>query len=193
MSMSEASQHATAASHAPSAAALLASLEAQGITHIVALPDNATAPLLALIATRPNLTHVPVTREGEAFAIATGLWIGGQAPVVIIQNTGLLESGDALRGTATRMGVPLVFFVSWRGHAKLAASGIDPRARPARSDLVRADLDSVALITIPTLDAWAIPMHHFATDADVANIAAAFDQARREERPVAVLIPRTLE
>ena len=41
-----------------------------------------------------------------------------------MQNTGLLESGDALRGTPLRMGVPLLLLVGVRGQAKLAAHGV---------------------------------------------------------------------
>ncbi len=36
-----------------------------------------------------DLQVVPVCREGESFAIALGLIIGGKTPAVLIQNTGL--------------------------------------------------------------------------------------------------------
>jgi hypothetical protein len=130
-----------------------------------------------------------VTREGEAFAVAAGLWVGGAQPVVLIQNTGLLESGDALRGTAMRMRVPLVCLVTYRGYAKLAAL---PQ-RPARLDgawLARPDLDSTALVTEPTLAAWGLPFDFLHEDADLGKLGAAFEQARRLEQPVALLVTR---
>ena len=173
-----------------SAAALLTVLEAEGVTHVAGLPDNAAAPLIHLLARHPRILYVPVTREGEAFAIAAGLWIGGGTPIVLIQNTGLLESGDAVRGTVVRIGVPLVIIVSCRGFTKLRASGVDPHARPLdRETLVRLDLDSAALLTEPTLAAWGIPWHVLEGD-DAARVA--FDHARREERPVALLLTRAL-
>ncbi len=175
----------------PRAAVLHTALVRLGVTHVLGLPDNGSAALFDLLAQDPALTLLTVTREGEAFAIASGLWLGGKNPVVLIQNTGLLESGDSLRGTAARMGVPLLCLVGYRGYAKMTAHGIDPHHQPPdRHALTRNDLDSVALHTEPTLDAWGIPYHHYHTDADAPVIAEAFAQARREERPVAVLLTR---
>ena len=87
-----------------SAHLILDELRAQGVTDVLGVPDNAAKALLDLLAAEPAIRVLTVTREGEAFAIAAGLWVGGRTPVVLIQNTGLLESGDALRGTASVTG-----------------------------------------------------------------------------------------
>ena len=78
------------------------------ITHAVGVADNMSRFIYEQLLETPAVQVVPVCREGEAWAVASGLWVGGQRPVVIIQNTGFLESGDALRGTAVDMGVPLL-------------------------------------------------------------------------------------
>jgi thiamine pyrophosphate-dependent acetolactate synthase large subunit-like protein len=166
---------------------ILEALRREQVTHVVALPDNASSALLAMLGSEgPRL--VGVTREGEAFALASGLWVGGAAPVVLIQNTGLLESGDALRGTAMRMRVPLVCLVTYRGYASLsafagAAPAVDGQA------LSRPDVDSTALLTEPTLTAWGIPYGFLHRDEDVPRIGEAFRQATLLEQPVALLIP----
>lgn len=173
---------------------LLRALADHGVSHVVGLPDNALAPLIDRLLRDARIAYIPVTREGEAFAIAAGLWIGGASPVVVIQNTGLLESGDSLRGTLLRMAVPVVIIVSYRGFARLRASGIDPHARPlALEPLIRADIDSAGLLTEPTLDAWGIPHRLLTADAGVRDLAAATAQARREQRPVALLLTHSLE
>lgn len=169
---------------------LAAVLQAEGVSHAVGLPDSVSAPLLDRL-TAHGVRFVQVTREGEAFAVASGLWLGGATPVVVIQNTGLLESGDALRGTASRMGVPLVMLVTYRGHAKLQASGLDPGSLPRPRDvLVRADVDTVALFTEPTLAAWGVPFETLTPDDGARQLAGAFRSAREAERPVAVLLAR---
>src|SRR5438477_12102311 len=94
---------------------ILESFKEMGITHVVGLPDNSTAALFLELAADPDIYLITVTREGEAFATAAGLWIGGQKPLVLIQNTGFLEAGDALRGTLTRMRLPILLLVSYRG------------------------------------------------------------------------------
>ncbi len=101
-------------------AAVLQALEDSGVTHVVGIPDNTSAPLFDALLHHPTIRLVEVTREGEAFALASGLWLGGANPLVVVQNTGLMESGDALRGTAVRMGAPLAFVVTARGYARAA-------------------------------------------------------------------------
>ncbi len=164
-------------------------LEDLGVSHVVGIPDNTSAPLFdALrVSGRPRL--LIVTREGEAFALAAGLWLGGADPLVLIQNTGLLESGDALRGTATRMGVPLPIVVTARGWAKMTAAGVGPEAPRSRELLVRPDVDSVALLTPATLAAWGVPFQVNESASDLAEaVTATVVRARTEERPVALLV-----
>ena len=127
-----------------------------------------------------------VTREGEAFAVASGLWLGGAYPVVVIQNTGLLESGDSLRGTAMRMGVPLLCLVTYRGYHKL------PKQGGAPDEMTRADVDSVAVVSEPTLDAWRVPYELYRSDDDQTRIARAAARAEAESRPVALLLTQLL-
>jgi sulfopyruvate decarboxylase TPP-binding subunit len=187
-----------AAPAGPSAAVLFAALRELGMTHLVGLPDNGTARLLALAAGDPGTVLLTVTREGEAFAVASGLWLGGAVPVVTVQNTGLLESGDSLRGTALRMGVPLLVLVSVRGHAKMVAHRAeieDERAtgRLAAATMKRADVDSVALVTAPTLEAWGIPQRTYAADADAGRVRGAWELAQAGGHPVALMLPAALE
>ncbi len=130
-----------------------------------------------------------VTREGEAFALASGVWLGNGKPAVLVQNTGLLESGDSLRGTAMRMGVPLVCLVTYRGFAKLPRED----ARESPELLVRADVDSVALLTEPTLAAWRVPYACYAGPHDLSKLERAFVQADELSRPAALLVTRALD
>jgi sulfopyruvate decarboxylase subunit alpha len=159
----------------------------------VGLPDNDTAPLFALLEEREHPSLVRIAREGEAFALASGLWLGGATPALVIQNTGLLESGDALRGTTLRMGVPLVMVVGYRGFAKMRAVGRDPHGGPfTPEELMRPELDGVALMTEPTLMAWGVPYALLGGEGDRARIAEAFEHARRERRARALLLTHTL-
>lgn len=159
-----------------------------GVTHAVGLPDSVTAPLMARFDAHSDTRWIPVTREGEAFAVAAGLWVGGRTPVVVIQNTGLLESGDSLRGVAVRMGVPLVTVVTYRGLAGMRGAGWTGSEPPDRSWLVRADVDSTALLTEPTLRAWGVPYRLYESPDDVDRIR---HTAEVERRPAVLLISRS--
>lgn len=180
----------------PGVQEVLEVLRRRGVTHVVGLPDNGTAPLFHRLAeaapAAPRL--VRVTREGEAFALAAGLWMGGAVPFVVVQNTGLLESGDGLRGTAARMRVPLVMLVGYRGYRGALAADVDLEEGAGDAELLsRLGLDSAALATRATLRAWGIP-HRLAAAAELpGELEGAFEAAAAESRPVAVLLTDALE
>jgi len=160
---------------------------------VVGIPDNTSGPLFAEVVRHPTLRLVTVTREGEAFAVASGLWLGGASPLVVIQNTGLLESGDALRGTALRMGAPIPILITGRGYAKMERAGISPDEPRTRELLTRHDVDSTALFTEPTLDAWGVPYQRCSGDDDpVPAIVATVADAQALGRPTAVIMARGL-
>lgn len=172
---------------------VLDTFKQMGITHVVGLPDNSTAALFHELAEDPDIYLINVTREGEAFATAAGLWIGGQKPLVLIQNTGLLESGDSLRGSLTRMRLPVLVLVSYRGYKSLpnpAQAVFSPPLAP--DDLSRRDVDSVAVLLEPTLRAWNLPYELVGDNNELEKIVAANDSAVRESRPAAIVISDTI-
>lgn len=163
------------------------------VTHVVGLPDSISGPLFHEAERHPSLRLITVTREGEAFAVAAGLWMGGATPLVVIQNTGLLESGDAIRGTVLRMGAPIPILVTGRGYAKMRAAGVVPGDPLSRGLLTRADVDTTAVFTERTLEAWGIPFRLCEGDDDPAQLLLeAIDAAREHEHPTAVVMARTL-
>jgi sulfopyruvate decarboxylase subunit alpha len=176
-----------------------------GVTHVVTIPDNTSAPVLDAIAAAEReveermeggstIRLIYATREGEAMGLASGLWMGGGRPVVLIQNTGLLEAGDGLRGTAARMGVPLLLLITCRGYAKARSLGLDPASVPVtRETLTRDDLDSVAHMTEATLHAWGIPFSYLRDARELGPLEEAWRRAREEERPVALLVDTTFD
>src|SRR6185295_3291634 len=87
-----------------------------GITHVVWLPDSAIGPWERALDRPGTLELVRVCREGEAWAIAAGLYLGGRRPLVMIQNTGLFESGDALRNVLFDLRLPLQAVVGYRSY-----------------------------------------------------------------------------
>ena len=165
-----------------------------GITHVVGIPDNTSGPLFDEVLRHPTIRLITVTREGEAFAVASGLWLGGAAPLVVIQNTGLLEAGDGMRGTAQRMGAPIPFVVTGRGYAKRGRAEVTPGDPRTRELLTRPDVDSTALLTEPTLEAWGVPFQRCSeADDPVDSIAALIGRAAEARLPCALVVTRTLD
>ncbi len=170
---------------------MLEELNKHDVDFVIGLPDNTSAALFELVEHDPSIRRIGVTREGEAFALAAGIWIGGQRPVVLIQNTGLLESGDSFRGTVMRMRIPLLCLITWRGYGTL--EGVPLGREPATPDLLsRHDLDSAAVVTEPTVRAWGLAHDYLHEDQDLSKVAAAFQKAEADRCPVALLIPGPL-
>lgn len=153
-------------------ARIVQALSDLGTTHVVGVPDNLTRYLYEMFDADHHVQVVPVCREGEAWAIASGLWVGGRQPVVVIQNTGFFESGDSLRGTAIEMGVPLIALMDYRGYGSLG----------------KPDADSAASFFEPILNAWGF-RYLFLEDSKEAQILkTALDKAFELNQPVAVLM-----
>src|SRR5215467_1853644 len=93
---------------------VLGEMKKNGVTHVVYLPDSETNWLYLLMKSDPAVHLVGVNREGHASSIAAGLWLGGAKPVILIQNTGMLESGDSIRGWLMTLNAPVVLMVGYR-------------------------------------------------------------------------------
>ncbi len=146
-------------------------LKKNNITHVVWLPDSETNFMYQLLTNEPTLDLVPVCREGETMAIAAGLWVGGKRPVVLIQNTGIFESGDSIRGLGLDVNQPLVMLVGYRGWTRHGITS-----------------DSAARFIEHILHAWGINYYLIETDEDADRISYAIAEAERTNRPVAVLV-----
>ncbi len=146
-------------------------MKANGVTDIVWLPDSETNWLYLLMQADPDLRLVGVTREGHACSIAAGLFAGGKRPMMLIQNTGMLESGDSIRGWLMGLKVPIVLMVGYRGYTR---HGVNT--------------DTAATYTERFLMAFNIPFYLVENDADAERIDTAFAEATRIQGPVVVLV-----
>lgn len=146
-------------------------LKKNGVTHVVWLPDSETNFLYLLMQAEPSLDLVPVSREGLAFSTAAGLSVGGAKPVILIQNTGLMESGDSLRGWAMGLNIPVVMMIGYRGWTRHGKNQ-----------------DTAATYTEPFLNAFQIKYFLVENNADAVRISWAFEEAEETRRPLAILV-----
>ena len=152
-------------------ASVVEELKKNNISHVVWLPDSETNFMYQLLTGEPSLDLVPVCREGETMAIAAGLWVGGKRPIVLIQNTGIFESGDSIRGLGLDVNQPLVMLVGYRGWSRHGITN-----------------DSAARFIEHILHAWNINYYLIETDEDADRISVAIEEADRTQKPVAVLV-----
>ena len=159
--------------HGVSAAKTLAALKALGITHVLMIPYSESRLLYRAIDEDPDIQLITPCREGESVAIAAGLWTGGRKPLVVIQNTGFMEAGDALRGCGLGPKVPLRLVVGWRGYSGALAG--------------RMPIDSAYTYTEPLVRAWGIPHWPMMGDEDIPMLERMDRTAAETSLPAAVV------
>ena len=156
-----------------SAAQTVTIIKDLGFTDVVSIPDGESRHLYQALLDDPEIEVYLPTREGEGIALAAGLWVGGRHPLVVLQNTGLMEAGDALRGCGIGPSVPLLLLVGWRGY-------------PAAS-IGALPIDSAYPYTEPLLRAWEIPHRRLMSDEDLAVIGEMAGVAAGTSKPAAVV------
>jgi sulfopyruvate decarboxylase TPP-binding subunit len=141
-----------------------------GITHVVWLPDSTLGQWETALSSTAGLKLIRVCREGEAWAIAAGLYLGGSRPLVLIQCTGLFDSGDSLRCALFDYGLPLFAMIGYRSALNAAAS------------------DSARTFTEPNLRSWGIDYRLIDAPEKFAELRTHYTACRQANRPGAVLI-----
>src|SRR6185503_2498837 len=143
-----------------------------GITHVVTLPDSTIGAWGDAMEGTPGLELIRVCREGEAWAIAGGLYLGGATPLVLIQCTGLFESGDALRNIVHDWKLPILSVIGYR-------SFLDQSVLPG---------DTCLTFTEPILDAWSLEYLLIEKPAQLDEMRTLLANARQAAKPAVALI-----
>lgn len=143
-----------------------------GITHVVTVPDSTLGAWGDAAAADPRFRVVRVCREGEAWQVAAGLWLGGMRPLVMIQCTGFFESGDALRNVLHDWRIPVPAIIGYRSYLNQAFL-------PG---------DTCLVFTEPLLDAWQIDYRLITSPDQYDELADHLAACLAAERPGAGLI-----
>ncbi len=143
-----------------------------GVTHVVTVPDSTLGRWEGAIEAAGRTRVVRVCREGEAWAIAGGLFLGGASPLVMIQCTGLFESGDALRNVLHDWQLPIFSVIGYRSYLN--------------QDTIPGD--TCLVFTEPILDAWRIDYRLITRPEQIAEIREHYLTCRAAGIPGAAVI-----
>ena len=161
------------------AQAILAELKKCGVNWITWLPDSETGTTYKLMKSDPEICTVGVCHEAEAVGVCYGLLKGGARAAVMIQNTGLMNAVDAIRGIPIRMQQPMLLLVGYRGYRGLIEKA--PK------------VDNAATFTEPLLQALKIPYYMVHTEGEAGVVSQAYAEAQRTLGPVVVLMTKENE
>ena len=160
-----------------SGANIIREIVASGVEFVVSVPDITTSEgLLRQLAQMAKPRLIRVCKEDEGVGICAGLAYTGKRSLLLIQQTGMLDSINAIRGVAVEYSLPVCMMVG------LLEKEPDVRPRESKRYGVR--------IVEPILDAMGIPYHEIEEDADVGRIRPAIDAAYAGAHPTVLLIGR---
>ena len=159
-------------------ASIIREIKASRIEFVVSVPDITTSEgLLRPLARETDPRLIRVCKEDEGVGICAGLSYCGRRSLLLIQQTGLLDSINAIRGVAVEYALPICMMVG----LLQKEPGVPPRQSKRYG--VR--------IVEPVLDAMGVTYHEIEAEADVGKIAPAIEAAYAQMRPVVLLIGRT--
>lgn len=156
-------------------------LDAQGFDFFTGVPCSLADGLIAALEhdrRGRRAPYVPAVREDISLGLAAGAWLGGRVPAVVMQNSGLGTSANALVSLSLLYRLPVLLLVTWRGF----------EGKDAPEHIVMGE------ITRPLLDLMRVPHRVLARGSENGDLAWARAEALRSSRPVALLLPpRVLE
>ena len=154
-------------------AGLLPLLEAHGFDFFAGVPCSLIETLIRDLESHPRLPYVAAVREDVAVGMAAGAWFAGRRPVVLMQNSGLGTSLNALASLSLMYGLPALLVVTWRGY----------RGKDAPEHILMGE------ITPTLLDLLGVPYRVLSAASLAEDVAWAASEMDARQAPVALIVP----
>ncbi|MCC6197533.1 MAG: decarboxylase [Burkholderiales bacterium] len=157
---------------------IIDTLKRCGVSHVISVPDIVTSEgLLRPLAEEPGIALIRVCKEDEGVSICAALSFCGRRALLLMQNTGLLDSLNALRAIGVEFGNPVCMMVGLLGK--------EPEASP------RDSAKYGVRIIEPMLDVMGVAHCLLSTDCDLARLEAGIERAYETRSPVVFLLGRS--
>ncbi len=96
--------------------ACVEALKARGFDFFCGVADSTVASLIEDLSRDPQAGYVPAVREEQAVGLAAGAYLAGKWPCVLMQNSGLGYSLNALTSLNLIYKIPTLLVVGFRGY-----------------------------------------------------------------------------
>jgi phosphonopyruvate decarboxylase len=152
---------------------LAALLERHRFDFFTGVPCSLVEDVIAVLEQGARAPYIAAVREDVAIGMAAGAWLAGRRPCVLMQNSGLGTSLNALVSLSLLYGLPALLLVTWRGHG----------GQDAPEHIL------TGAITPNLLDLLGMPYRILSPETAVADVAWAAREMDSRMQPVAILIP----
>ena len=141
------------------------------IQFVTSVPCKQLAGVLDKIDDEKSIIHVPSNKEDEGIGLCAGATMGGKRSAIIMQNTAIGVTINALVTLTQFYRMPLPMLISYRGEV----------GEPVACQV------EMAVHTKALLDQLNIPTYHFHKREDVNELDAILKHCFMARKPVAIL------
>ncbi len=154
---------------------IVADLIGQNIDFVTTVPCKQLAGVIGLLGETPEILHVPCNKEDEGMGLCAGAYLGGMRPAIVMQNTALGVTVNALATLIQYYQIPLPMLISYRGEV----------GEPVACQV------EMAIHTKAILNQLHIPTYHFHDPAQITELPGILNHAQMSSKPVAILTDAT--
>ena len=150
---------------------IISNLKKSGVNFYLSVPCKLLANMIDILEKDNEVYYSSVPREEEGVGICAGAYLGNKFPCIMMQNTGIGNSVNAIVSLIQLYQLPMVFLISYRGTPgeKVGAQG----------GMAKVTKDILKVLTIPILQC--------SSEKDLDNIFTFTNHAKIIESPVAIL------
>jgi sulfopyruvate decarboxylase subunit alpha len=152
----------------------LDALERHGYDFFTGVPCSLFEGVTRILDAEPRYGYIGAVREDSAIGMAAGAYLGGRQPVVLMQNSGLGVSINAIVSLNQIYDIPALLVVSWRGEG----------GQDAPEHLVMGD------VTQPMLTLLRVPFRRLDPATLDEDLAALTRTLHETKKPVALIVSK---
>ena len=154
---------------------IMDALKANNVGFVTTVPCKQLAGVIEKIDQSKDMIHVPSNREDEGMGLCAGAFMGGRRPAIIMQNTAIGVTINALTTLIQYYRIPLPMLISYRGEI----------GEPVACQV------EMAVHTKALLAQLNIPTYHFHKAEDAEELSSILNHAYMARKPAAVLMDAT--
>ncbi len=151
---------------------IMSALHDNKVEFVTTVPCKQLAGVIEKIEQDSRIIHVPSNREDEGMGLCAGAYMGGKRPAIIMQNTAIGVTINALATLIQYYHIPLPMLISYRGEI----------GEPVACQV------EMAVHTKALLNQMNIPTYHFHAPEDANELALILNHSFMARKPVAILM-----
>ena len=151
--------------------ALADALIANDVSFVTSVPCKQLGGVIEAVDAADGIIHVPSNKEDEGMGLCAGAWMGGRRSAIIMQNTAIGVTVNALATLIQYYNIPLPMLISYRGEV---------------GEKVACQVE-MAVHTKAILDEMNIQTYHFHKPDDVEEFDWILKHTFMSRKPTAIL------